>query len=178
MLCVNGCPKSGNHALLKAIDLLGVPSGYVNHIEFGQTLPRGTTKHIFIKRDPRNIIISWLRYCNKVVTVQEFILTAQRDTVCSVRKIANYAPWINTPHTYVVKFEDLVSNEDTMRLLAKYLQIQYIEGTFFNLAGNTPTWTGLKNISNYSDYKKIWNDELEIFWKNNGGSELLAAYGY
>ncbi len=53
----NGFPKCGNHALVKALELLGIPAD-VNHLSFAEGIPAGA-RHILIVRDPRNVVLRW-----------------------------------------------------------------------------------------------------------------------
>lgn len=169
---VNGYPKSGTHALLKTCELLGVPTSEVNHIPFGEPLPEGT--HLFIKRDPRNILISWLRSNNKPVTQGMFISAFQSIYgKLFPNSLAEYAGWLTDTNTYVIKFEDLISSDIVMRNLASYLNISYLEDAWPNLPGFTVTWTG-----EYSDWTKLWTPELDTFWNANGGQEILTIWNY
>lgn len=174
-ICVNGCPKMGTHALLKAVELLGQPCDDVSHIPYGEQLPAGTTKHLFIKRDPRNAMISWLRFNGKTVTDGTFMAVAQElmggDTLS--HDVTAYVGWLSDPDTHVVKFEDLIATDQPLRDIATFLGVPYLDSAFPNLPGFTITWTG-----QYSDYTTIWTPALDAFWQANGGLELLAAYGY
>ena len=68
MILVNGFPKSGTHALLKAVELLGIPvrseqidvaidHAELNHLPYEEPRDRDD-RFLFIKRDPRNVLIS------------------------------------------------------------------------------------------------------------------------
>ena len=179
-VCVNGCPKSGTHALLKACELLGMFVGDVSHIPFGQPLPTGTTKHCFIIRDPRNVMISWMRMNGMTVTDGTFMALAQQpEGTQSLLQVAeSYAGWINDPNTFCVKFEDLIASAAPMQNLATYLGVPYLDTAFPNLPGYTVTWTGDGATPAYSDYTTIWTPALQAYWAANGGPALLAAFGY
>lgn len=180
MIVVNGCPKSGTHALLKAVELLGQPVDDVHHIPFGQPLPDGVTKHLFIIRDPRNVIISWLRFNGKTVTDGTIMAAAQEnDNGTSLLQIADsFLGWLTDANTHVVKFEDLIKDDAALRGIAAFLGVPYLDTAFPNLPGYTITWTGDGVTPAYSDYTQIWTPALAAFWTANGGDALVAAYGY
>lgn len=167
MVTTNGFPKSGNHALVKAVQLLGQPCR-INHIPFGGEVGE---KHIFIKRDPRNIVCSWLRFEGKPVTPGMF-LTAFRDFMDRplVDAMADYAGWLAG---FVVRYEDLIASDAELRRIADYLGVPYIDGAFEALPGLTRTW-----FAEHSDYRTIWTPEVEAAWGAEGGNELLTAWGY
>lgn len=170
MVTTNGFPKSGNHALVKAVQLLGQPC-QVNHIPFGGEVEG---KHILIKRDPRNILCSWLRFNGQPVTSGMF-LTAFRSFQGRplVKEMAEYELWQHDSTTLVVRYEDLIYDADEMRRIASYLNIIYQHGAFESLPGMTRTW-----FVDRSDYRTIWTPEVESEWDSEGGNELLAAWGY
>lgn len=170
MVTTNGFPKAGNHALVKAVQLLGQPC-QVNHIPFGGEV---ADKHILIKRDPRNILCSWLRFNGQPVTSGMF-LTTFRDFMGKtlVDAMAEYEAWQHDENTLVVRYEDLISDADEMRRIASYLNIIYQHGAFEALPGLTRTW-----FADHSDYRTIWTPEVEVAWNAEGGAELLAAWGY
>ena len=60
----NGIPKSGTHALAKTIQLLGVPCEMAHEPYVSK--PGGKTICTF--RNPRNILVSWLRFTGQPVT--------------------------------------------------------------------------------------------------------------
>lgn len=170
MVTANGFPKCGNHALVKALQLLGQPC-QVNHIQFGGEV---IGKHIFIKRDPRNVVCSWLRFKGQPVTPGMFI-TAFRlfNDKSLVEEMADYEGWLHDASTHVVRYEDLVADDACLRGIAAFLEITYLTGSFENLPGMTRTW-----YADHSDYRAIWTPEVETVWGAEGGPELLAAWGY
>lgn len=166
----NGFPKSGNHALVKAIQLLGVPC-HVDHLPFGEEV---CAKHVFIKRDPRNIICSWLRFQGMPVTPGMFIAAFRKFQEKSLlEELVTYEPWLTDENTLVVKYEDLIQSDATLRKIADYLGTPYIEGAFENLPGMTRTW-----YAEHSDYQTIWTPEVASVWFREGGFELLSTWGY
>ena len=185
ILC-NGIPKSGTHAFLKAVELLGCAGMLVHHeYQVGGLLPedmRATTHHLFIKRDPRNVLISWLRFFSKPVTSGMFI-TAFRNwsgtandglaTRTFLDASLEFTPWLSDPSVFVVKFEDLTASDAELRRIAAYLAVPYLEDAFRHLPGMTRTWTG-----KLSDYTAIWNADIESVWSAEGGPQLLKAWGY
>lgn len=165
----NGFPKAGNHALVKALQLLGVPCE-VHHRPFSEGPPEGT--HVFVKRDPRNVIVSWLRWQHHPVTPGMFLTAFRRFQDRSlVEEMADYEPWL-ADGAYVVCFEDLVGAEATLRELAEHVGAPYFEGAFEQLPGLTQTWSG-----QLSDYRTLW-PKVRAAWRAEGGNGLLQRWGY
>lgn len=171
MVTTSGFPKAGNHALVKAVQLLGQPC-HVEHLTFGSAVK---DKHIFIKRDPRNIIVSWLRFNGQPVTPGMFLTAFRRFQSASlVEEMGEYEGWLADTDTLVVRYEDLVASDAEMRRVAEYMGVPYLDGSFEALPGLTRTWTG----PNRSDYKEIWTPEVESSWCAEGGPDLMTRWGY
>jgi hypothetical protein len=170
MVTTNGFPKSGNHALVKAVQLLGVPCS-VNHLPFGEAVE---DKHIFIKRDPRNIVCSWLRFQGMPVTAGMFITGLKKFQDKSfAEELSKYAGWLAAQNTLIVKYENLIQDATELNRIAAFLDVPYIEGAFENLPMMTRTW-----FADHSDFNRIWSPEVEAAWAEIGGAELLAQWGY
>ena len=167
MVITNGFPKSGNHALVKALQLLGQPCR-VNHIKVGEPVEG---QHVFIKRDPRNVICSWLRFNGQHVTPGMF-LTAflQFQERSLIDELAEYEGWLAG---FVVRYEDLIASDAEMRRIAEHLNIPYIDGAFeaHPAIPRTP-------CADHADYPTIWTPDVGSFWNKNGGPDLLARWGY
>ncbi len=174
-LICNGFPKSGNHALWKACELLGVPSE-VNHIAYADGLPAEATHHIFIKRDPRNVIVSWLRF-RKVPVTPGYFLRAFRcfddGPPSLVDAMAEYEPWLAHNDTLIVGFEELVADAEPMHHIANYLGVPYIDRAWDDLPGLTKTWNAER-----SDYRAVWTEQVQQAWATEGGNDLLLRWGY
>lgn len=169
-ITTNGFPKAGNHALMKAVELLGFPCR-VDHFEFGQAVEE---KHIFIKRDPRNIVCSWMKFYGKPMTPGMFITNFRQFQAGSlVEDMRLFEGWLWDASTLVVKYEDLIASSYEMRRIAAYLGTPYIDGAFEELPGLTMTW----NFP-HSDYQTIWTDEVKAVWESEGGTQLLSRWGY
>jgi hypothetical protein len=170
MITTNGFPKSGNHALVKAVQLLGQPCE-VNHVPFGSPV---VEKHVFIKRDPRNVVCSWLRFIGRPVTDGMF-LTSFRNFQgrALVSEMADYEGWFGDENTHVVRYEDLISDEACIRGIAEFLTVPYLKSAFSNLPGLTRTWNAA-----HSDYRAIWTPEVAAVWEAEGGDDLLKRWGY
>lgn len=169
MVTTTGFAKAGNHALVKAVQLLGSPC-IVEHIEYAG--PIGL--HIFIKRDPRNIVCSWLRFNGRPVTPGMFITALRLFQHASlVEELAAYEGWLTDPQTLVVSYEALIASDAEMRRIAAYLDVPYLDDAFSELEGLTSTW-----FAQHSDYRAIWSPEVEAVWAAEGGNELLARWGY
>lgn len=173
MIFTNGFPKSGCHALVKAVQLLGQPCD-VNHVPYGGEIPDGA-HHIFITRDPRNVCLSWLRFRGDPETPGIFLTYFRRfdDGGSLIERLGAFEGWLNNPSVYVVRFEDLIAFDVVMRSIASWLGVPYLDGAWESLPGLTYSWTG-----RYSDYRTIWTPEVDAVWHAEGGPELLSRWGY
>lgn len=170
-LFTNGFPKTGNHALVKAAELLGVPCT-VNHRAWEEGVPEGTTHSMLIVRDPRNVVISMLRFNRQPVTGGTFLARFRHFQYASMaEEMAKFEPWLRASH--VVRYEDLIRDDQAMRRMAGYLGVPYLEGSWSELPGLTFTWN-----ERHSDYRAIWNPHLEEVWAREGGNELMKRWGY
>ena len=169
MVITTGFAKSGNHALVKAVQLLGHPCS-VDHIEYAGPIGQ----HVFIKRDPRSIVCSWLRFNGQPVTPGMWI-TAFRlfQYAPLVEELAAYEGWLSDPQTLVVSYEALTASDAEMQRIAAFLDTPWIDGAFDELEGLTATW-----FAQHSNYRTIWTPEVEAVWVAEGGPALLARWGY
>lgn len=169
MVITTGFAKSGNHALVKAVQLLGHPCS-VDHIEYAGPIGQ----HVFIKRDPRNVVCSWLRFNGQPVTPGMFITALRLFQHASlIEELAAYEGWLSDPQTLVVSYEALTASDAEMRRIAAYLDTPWIDGAFDELEGLTATW-----FAQHSDYRTIWTPEVDAVWVAEGGPALLARWGY
>lgn len=126
MVTTTGFAKAGNHALVKAVQLLGQPCE-VTHVAY--VGPIG--QHVFIKRDPRNIVCSWLRFNGRPVTPGMFITALRLFQHASlVEELAAYEGWLTDPQTLVVSYEALIASDAEMRRIAAYLDVPYLDDAF------------------------------------------------
>lgn len=166
MAFLNGPPKMGNHALWKACELLGIVTNGVNHVEHPADIER---PHIFIRRDPRNALVSWVRFEGMPVT-QGTLITAMASYL---PQLARYEGWLTDPDTLVVTFERLVSDDQQMREIAAHCGVPYLDDAWPNLPNHTKTWTG-----RLSDYREHWTPAVDDAWVAAGGPALLERWGY
>jgi hypothetical protein len=134
-----------------------------------------TDKHIFIKRDPRNALLSWVRAQGQPATAGMFItyLQAFQNGISLVDSMAPYEGWLTDQNTHVVRFEDLVASEAALQAVVAFVGVPYITGAWGYLPGGTVTWTGA-----LSDYATIWTPEVDAAWNAAGGPALLTRWGY
>lgn len=177
----NGFPKSGNHALAKAVQLLGLPTEAIGHQPY---VPRsgawaGVRREpsVFIKRDPRNVLISWIRHLGKPVTRGMAMAHMRRwsdaEPYSLVQALGAYEGWLIERDTFVVSYEDLVRDDAALRRLAAHLGVPYLEEAWMFLPGMTRTWN-----AQHSDYRAVWTPQVENEWDRLGGVELLERWGY
>lgn len=170
-LTLNGFPKHGNHPLAKVVQLLGRECT-INHLPYGQ--PVGE-KHVFIKRDPRNGLVAWLRMNGQPETAESFIAALHKfQDRPLVEELADYEGWLTDPGTLVVRYEAMIASPAEIKRIAAYLDVDYSPSAFNHLPGLTRTWTG----PNHSDYRNLWTPAVETAWADEGGAELLKRWGY
>lgn len=163
-----GFPKSGNHALVKAVQLLGVPCE-VSHEPFTVDVPA-----VFIKRDPRNIVTSWVRHVGQPVT-PGMVMTHLRDFEGQTlaEAMAPYEGWLTAPSALVVRYEDLTASDAAMRRIAAHLGVDYVDGAWEWLPGMTRTWH-----PEHSDWTRVWTPQVQAVFDEIGGPALLERWGY
>ena len=166
----NGIPKSGTHALVKAVQLLGQPTRH-EHLPYSQKL---NGKQILIKRHPRNIIISWVRFIKQQVT-EGFIIHEMKTFEDNglVQCLNDYSGYLTDKDTLVVSFESLISEESELRNISDFIGCEYIGDAFNNIIGLTPTYTG--ELSNWEDH---WTDNIDKEWVKLNGHTAERLWNY
>ena len=176
---VNCFPKSGLHAVWKACYLLGV-NAQTGHYGYGHQLPEGVEKHIFVKRDPRNALISAVRFDEG--THSRGLQVTQGSVIAKFRaywekpfieQISQCEGWLSDPSVLLIKYEDLIASDSEMLRIAEFVGTPWLDDAFENLPGHTRTWNDV-----HSDYKTVWSDEIERVWAEGGGNDLLVRWGY
>lgn len=171
-MTANGFPKAGNHALIKALELLGLPVS-VNHIPYPATVDE---PHLFIVRDPRNVLLSAMRFTHKPITEGTIIAAFRRfpmdrDERSLVASMADYEPWLTRAD--VIRYEALVADDREHRRIASIVGVPYLDGAWEHLPGHTMTWH-----AEHSDWQAVWTDNIARVWRDEGGDELLGRWGY
>ena len=169
ILC-NGVPKSGTHALAKAVQLLGQQTTLA-HAPY-ENKPEG--KSIHIVRNPRDTIVSWMRF-TRTESAQGFLIGAFDNfyELPLYEQFAGYAPYKDDKDVLTVRFEDLISTPKTLEDIAEYLEVPMLSDAFDRLPGLTVTWTG--KLSNWADH---WTNEVETAWVKARGPEVEAMWNY
>lgn len=185
-IVANGFPKCGNHALVKALQLIGVPARVHHVLEFldEEGFP-ARVRCVFIKRDPRNVLVSWLRHNGYQVTpgmlMSHIRMFEQRADSNSDNPMAGpmaevmrpFERWFTDDRALVVRYEDLIASDAELRRIAEWLRIEYVEGAFEMLPGMTATWS-----SKHSDWREVWTPQVQRVWEAEGGPDLLKRWGY
>ena len=165
---LNGPPKMGNHGLWKACELLGIATSGVQHTPWSDAeLPAEVG--LFIRRDPRNALISWVRWRGMPVT-QGTVIGAMAEYL---PMLAQYEGWLTDPRVLVVSYEALIADDAQMRAIAAHVGVPYLDDAWPALPGHTLTWTG-----RYSDHREVWTRAIDKAWAEAGGPGLLARWGY
>lgn len=167
----NGFPKAGNHALVKACHLLALDCA-VEHLPYVGLAPGPT---VFIKRDPRNIIMSWLRHSGQAVARGPFMVQIHNFMGKGpiVDQLAAYEGWLNDRDTLVVSYEALTASPVEMQRIAEFAGVEFDPDVFDLLPGLTRTW-----FPDHSDWQTIWTPQVEKAWNDAGGADLLTRLGY
>lgn len=174
MILTTGFPKSGTHALVKAVQLLGHPCqvDHMPHTEYAGAWPG---PRIVIKRDPRNVLLSWVRHQGKPVT-RGMAITFMRDYDAGqtlAQAMAPFEGWLSDPGALLVSYEALTASDDEMRRIAAHLDTPYIDDAWRWLPGMTRTWR-----ADHSDWEALWTPQMDAAWREIGGPELLDRWGY
>ena len=175
---VVGIPKSGTNAAEKVCKLLGKRP---KRLHTSNWRLANDNKVLFIYRNPRNVVISAVRYQNQQVRDETPDVTDKKiiDQIygffnTSLRSYYEvYYPWLNSK-ACKVKFADLVSNPSTVKSIIDYMGSNAKpENIVKNLPGGTGTWTG-----KYSDWTKYWSEEVDKVWKEEGMVEMEKKWGF
>ena len=180
---LSGPEKCGNHALVKVVELLGIPPEWqglpgtvMSHMGYKE-LPEGD-KHVFIKRHPKNAFLSNCRFHN--YPIQSGMLQSKlrnwNGSGPYIDRWARQVGWLTAPNTLVITFEGLISDGgETIRQVADYLDVPFLEDAYAHLPGGTRTWNPV-----HSDYTtcEAWTDAVESVWTETGGDEIVRAFGY
>lgn len=166
VIALNGAPKMGNHALWKACELLGIVTDGVRHEAYAEAEPG---RRLFTRRDPRNALVSWVRFSNLPVT-QGTLISAMADYL---PQLPQYEGWLTAPGVLVVAFERLVADDQQMREIASFAGVPYLDDAWPNLPDHTKTWTG-----RLSDWREHWAPAVDDAWVAAGGPALLERWGY
>lgn len=170
----NGFPKHGNHALVKALQLLGVPCR-VQHIPWSEEMAYRDAPRVFVVRDPRDAVVSMLRMKGQPVTPGT-VLTRLRqwgdeEAGTLAEAMAAFEGWLDDPATLVVRLGALRASDAEMRRIAAWLGVPYLAGAWEALPGLTMTWNDTA-----SDHRPVWTPEVEAGWREIGGPALLARW--
>ena len=170
-------PKSGNNMMQKACHLLGVEAEYAHTTNYHLA---DTRRCIYIYRNPRNVLVSALRYRNHQrrgygteITTEKLIDVFYdffNNSLPSTYQA--YSKWMGT-NAHIVRFEDFISNPGEFDKLADYLQVPRRPEAYKELSGGTATWTG-----SLSDWTQHWSPELDAHWIANGMPEIEHSLGY
>lgn len=170
VLC-NGIPKSGTHALVRAVQLLGCETEHV-HTPYSD---KASGKQILITRNPKNTLISWLRFTGEKVT-QGFLmgLFKSYDGYPLYDSYARYQPYQEDKDTLIVRFEELFSDGgSSLERVADFIGVPLLDDAYDNIEGLTLTYTG-----KLSDWRDHWSDLVEAAWIEARGDEVEKLWSY
>ena len=165
----SGAPKSGTHLLLKAVGLFGGHLDQPEHLHEPYWHKSARKRYINIKRNPRNTLISWVRY-NRLPLDEESIFS---QVAIVVAEGFTYIPWLSDRDTLTVEFENLNSDPQELAKIAEFIGKPLVKDHYPKLWGSTKTFTG--KLSNWREH---WTPALEAEWVRCHGIELEQALGY
>ncbi len=172
MINLNGAPKSGTHALIKAVELLGIPvDGKAAMMHRDPTAMAGSNA-VFIYRHPKNALISAVRQDRDSVVTPGFLITAMADWAS---QWLAYTGYLTDPDVLAIRLEDLIANETTHQAIAAHIGVPYITDAHVNLPGMTYSWNVTPSDWTTSEH---WTAQVQQAWLYNSGLEIEQAFGY
>ena len=168
MIVCNGASKTGTHLLLKAVYLFGSVGFTATHAhkKYGSKI---YGKHIHIKRNPRNVLISWLRFTGQDLTDKNLL----RNMPHVINEMNEYLGWLNDKDTLNVSFENLLTDEKEIKRISDFIEVPLSADHFRKLWGDTPTFT-----NSLSNWRESFSDKIKKEWGLMGGHELERLLGY
>lgn len=126
-------------------------------------------KLLFIKRDPRNMIVSGMRDKGMPVCQGAFLSYFRSP---EFQEIHHFTPWLKID-CFQTSYEALMADDRELRRLAEYLGIPFLDDAWNNIPGHTRTWR-----VPHSDYTQVWTPTVREQWIAEGGNEILRDWGY
>ena len=178
-ILVIGIPKSGTNACVKACRLLGLnPSEHMHTSNYHLS---EDNRVAYVYRNPRNVLISALRYRNHQRRNWEDTITEEKlievffdfFNAGLPAVYQSYLPWLSTT-ACSFKFEDMIADKKVMCKIADYMDVPHPScDTFAKLWGDTPTFTG-----ELSDWSQYWTSGLDKIWVEEGMNAIEMEFGY
>ena len=164
MLYCTGAPKTGTHLLLKALHLFGGDCLQAIHSHKDHNFPWKTTDtRVHIIRNPRNVLISWVRY-QHLPRNDETIIGSMNYVISCM--LGHYG-WIEEEHCLTVRFEELLEDPNVIKKISEHLDKPLIEDHFDSLWGDTDTFT-----NDLTEWRDFWTDDVNTAWIEKGGVEI------
>ncbi len=168
----------------------------VGHIPYSDKF--GPDKYITMIRNPRNIIVSFMRWAmrKKDTKINALLNDLYNDSDRLIQIIRNmnkiglyeellkYAKWLDDPDHLIVRFENLI-NKDTNNAqlvrIAKYLDIHSIDASDIAekvIQGIDKERTGKTYSGELSNYEEYFTKKVEEEFIRVGGNKINEYFGY
>lgn len=174
MILIVGIPKSGTHALQKAVRELGCEASEHSHTANYRLAEDNKVGYII--RNPRNVLVSALRYRNHQVRGSEKTITEEKligqffdfFNTSIFGAYVGHARWMDSK-AHIVKYEELM-DRSAVPALAKFLGVP---DKPIEIEGGTYTWTGTP-----SDWTQYWSEGIDRVWREEGMVVIERELGY
>ena len=179
----NGAPKTGTHALQRAVQLFGLTPDeavhdHVNYADKDKT--EKYDRHIHIIRSPRNVLVSYIRWTDRGHPNAKDALIKHMPRLIAFME--RFKPWIYDDSCMTVRYEDLMTDRSTLERIGEYIGMPVVEDHFELMFGRTHTFSADFELDENGD-KKPWRpsrwqdywkagDEVDQLWHKLGGGRL------
>ena len=164
-----GASKSGTHLLLKAVRLFYGNIGLPFHSHVPHAHKESDKKYINIIRNPRNTLISWVRF-NRLPIDEKHLIQEIPDIIAEG---AEYLGWLADDDALNVRFEELNTTPSELDKIAEFIDMPLVDKHYSKLWGGTKTFTG-----KLSHWPPFWTPEVAKCWTEHGGDNLERQLGY
>lgn len=140
-----------------------------------------SAKCIVFLRDPRNIVVSHMRYKNAGIDTAKAdkrllrLLTKHHGGDGPIEHMTKWAKrWMACEGALVVRFETLIAERQSeVTRIRDYLGVGDVDAAITYAFGTSVTYTG-----RHSQWREWFGPQSLEAWKTNGGPDLVRLMGY